>query len=105
MKKNITLFQRKVYGATRKIPKGKVATYGQIAGFIGKPRAARAVGNVLNSNPFAPKIPCHRVVRSDGGVGGFAFGASKKIALLRKEGLRVKNGKVVGFPEAIVKIR
>lgn len=105
MKKDITSFQKEVYKATWKIPKGKVATYGQIARFIGNPKAARAVGNALNRNPFAPKVPCHRVVNSDGTVGGFAFGNGKKIAFLKKEGLRVKDGKIVDFSGAIVKIR
>ena len=105
MKKYITPFQNAVYGATEKIPRGKVATYGQIARFIGSPRAARAVGNALNRNPFSPKVPCHRVVNSDGKIGGFASGTAKKVALLRKEGLRVKDGKIVDFPGAIVKIR
>jgi len=105
MKQNMTPFQKAVYEVTRKIPKGKVATYGQIASLIGKPRAARAVGNALNRNPFAPKVPCHRVVNSNGTIGGFAFGTGKKVALLRKEGLRIKDDKIVNFPEAIVKIR
>lgn len=105
MKQNMTPFRKAVYKATRKIPKGKVATYGQIARFIGRPKAARAVGNALNSNPFSPKVPCHRVVNSDGKIGGFASGTAKKVALLRKEGLKVKDGKIVDFRGAIVKIR
>ncbi len=105
MKKGLTPFQKAVYKATKNIPKGKVATYGLIARFIGKPKATRAVGNALNRNPFAPGVPCHRVVNSDGNVGGFAFGTGKKVALLRKEGLRIKDDKIVNFPEAIVKIR
>lgn len=105
MKEIITSFQKAVYRTTRKIPKGKVATYGQIARFIGSPKATRAVGNALNSNPFAPKVPCHRVVNSDGKIGGFAFGIDKKSTLLRKEGVRVKDGKIVDFSGAIVKIR
>ncbi|HWA64450.1 MAG TPA: MGMT family protein, partial [Candidatus Paceibacterota bacterium] len=58
----------------------------QVAAAIGRPRAARAVGNALNKNPFAPEVPCHRVIRSDGSTGGFAFGRKKKIQLLKKEG-------------------
>jgi O-6-methylguanine DNA methyltransferase len=69
------------------IPAGRVATYADIAAAIGNPRAARAVGNVLNRNPNAPQVPCHRVVRGDGSIGGYAFGPNKKIALLQKEGV------------------
>lgn len=87
-------FAEKVYSVVKKIPKGKVVTYKAIAQAIGKPRAARAVGKVLNRNPFLPKVPCHRVVRSDGDVGGYARGIQKKIALLRKEGVRIKDGKI-----------
>ena len=61
-------------------------TYAQVAVAIGKPKAVRAVGNALNRNPFAPAVPCHRVVRSDGTIGGFASGAAMKRRLLRKEG-------------------
>lgn len=105
MKEIITPFQKAVYSATRKIPKGKVATYALIARLIGKPKAARAIGNALNRNPFAPKVPCHRVVNSDGKIGGFTSGTAKKVALLRKEGVGVKDGKIVDFRGAIVKIR
>ncbi|HVZ11241.1 MAG TPA: MGMT family protein [Candidatus Paceibacterota bacterium] len=82
----ITPFQKLVYDAVRKIPKGETMTYAQVAAAIGRPRAARAVGNALNKNPFAPEVPCHRVIRSDGSTGGFAFGRKKKIQLLKKEG-------------------
>lgn len=85
-----TIFQVKVYAAVRKIPRGKVATYTYIARVIGKPRAARAVGNALNKNSFSPKVPCHRVVRSDFKVGGFARGSKAKITLLKKEGVLVE---------------
>ena len=91
----ITKFQEKVYAACRKIPRGRVMTYGELAKKIGNPASARAVGNALNKNPFAPKVPCHRVVRSDGTVGGFAQGTKKKIKLLQKEGMKIKDGKII----------
>jgi O-6-methylguanine DNA methyltransferase len=69
-----------------RIPKGKTMTYAQVAAAIGNPKAVRAVGNALNKNPFAPDVPCHRVIRSDGSIGGFASGTAKKVALLRREG-------------------
>lgn len=82
----VTQFQQEVYDMVRKIPKGSVMTYAQVAKAIGRPKAVRAVGNALNKNPFAPAVPCHRVIRSDGSVGGFAWGSDKKIRLLKKEG-------------------
>jgi methylated-DNA-[protein]-cysteine S-methyltransferase len=91
----LTDFQTRVYEATSRIPRGRVATYAQIARTIGKPSASRAVGNALNKNPFAPKVPCHRVVRSDLSVGGFAQGSKKKILLLKKEGVRINSGKIL----------
>lgn len=83
---DLTDFERAVYRATLAIPKGETRTYAQIAAAIGRPRAVRAVGNALNRNPFAPDVPCHRVVRSDGSIGGFALGAARKKRLLRGEG-------------------
>lgn len=79
-------FTERVYDVVRRIPRGKTMTYGQVAAAIGSPRASRAVGNALNKNRDLKNIPCHRVVRSDGSTGGYAFGAKKKIALLKKEG-------------------
>ncbi len=82
-----TEFERQVYEATRRIPFGKVATYGQIAMAIGKPNAPRAVGQALGKNPIALVIPCHRVVASDGTLGGFTGGLTWKRKLLRHEGV------------------
>ena len=81
-----TEFERRVYEATRAIPFGKVATYGQIAKAIGAPNAQRAVGQALGKNPIAIVIPCHRVVASDG-LGGFTGGLTWKRKLLRHEGV------------------
>jgi O-6-methylguanine DNA methyltransferase len=83
---HLTDFQKDVYMVVACIPRGNVLTYAQVACLIGRPGAVRAVGNALNRNPFAPRVPCHRVVRSDGTVGGFASGTRAKRALLRKEG-------------------
>ena len=99
----LTEFERDVFVAVKKIYRGKVATYQGIAKTIGKPRAARAVGNALNKNPDAPKIPCHRVVKSDGNIGGYKGGVKEKIKLLRSEGVRVKNNKVVDFNNVLYK--
>jgi O-6-methylguanine DNA methyltransferase len=78
-------FEMAVYDAIRKIPVGETRTYSWVARAIGRPRAARAVGNALHKNPFAPEAPCHRVIRSDGAVGGFAHGSARKQAMLDAE--------------------
>ena len=67
-----TMFQLKVWAYLRKIPYGTVKTYSEVAKAIGRPHAARAVANAIGKNPYAPKIPCHRVIRSDGSLGGYS---------------------------------
>jgi methylated-DNA-[protein]-cysteine S-methyltransferase len=104
MRNKISEFAYNVYEATKKIPRGSVATYADIALFIKKPGSARAVGNALNKNPFAPKVPCHRVVKSDGSLGGFNGGEAEKIRLLKKEGVRVKRGKIIDFDKIRIKL-
>jgi O-6-methylguanine DNA methyltransferase len=99
----MTEFKKKVLKILEKIPKGRVATYKEIAFAIGKPKAARAVGNVLNKNPNLIKCPCHRVIKSDGSVGGYARGKKEKIKILRKEGIEIKNGKIVCFSKRLFK--
>ena len=83
----MTEFKKKVYEFTKKIPKSKVATYKKVAVAIGSPKAARGVAMVLSKN-FDPKIPCHRVVRTDGSLGGYNRGGiTAKAKLLRAEGV------------------
>ncbi len=95
----VTPFQQRVYDAIRLIPAGKVATYGMVADFIGC-GSPRAVGQALKRNPFAPQVPCHRVIAADLTMGGFQ-GERKGAALERKcqllacEGVRFKSGKLV----------
>ena len=86
-----TKFQLKVWTYLRKIPRGSVKTYSQVAKDIGKPRAIRAVANAIGKNPYAPKIPCHRVIRSDGSLGGYSGrgGVKTKRFLLKKEGIKL----------------
>ncbi len=79
-------FEQRVLQATAAIPPGRVATYAQVAGKAGNPRASRAAGNALNHNPVAIVVPCHRVVRSDGSLGGYGGGLPRKEWLLRHEG-------------------
>lgn len=78
-------FTDKVYAVVKKIPKGQVLTYQQVAAKAGNPKAYRAVGNILNKN-FDSAIPCHRVVRSDGKLGGYNRGAAAKRTKLKREG-------------------
>jgi O-6-methylguanine DNA methyltransferase len=85
MQNDNSKFKIKVCQIVKKIPKGKTLTYKKVAELAGYPRAWRAVGNILNKNKD-PQIPCHRVIRSDGKVGGFREGRNKKIAILKKEG-------------------
>lgn len=77
-------FKEKVFEVVKTIPKGETLTYGEVAKLAGKPGAARAVGNILSTN-FDPKIPCHRVIRADGKLGGYNRGAEVKKAILKKE--------------------
>lgn len=81
-------FAEKVYAVVAKIPRGRTMTYGEVARRAGSPRAYRAVGNILNKNRN-PKVPCHRVIRSDGDPGGFAWGRKRKIMILRREGATI----------------
>lgn len=87
-------FKEDVYRVIKKIPRGKVATYKAVARAVGRPGAYRAVGNALNKNLRAPKVPCHRVVKSDGKIGGYAGGVKEKIKLLKKEGIQIKNNQI-----------
>ena len=83
-----TTFEERVYAVVRRIPKGHTRSYRWVAEQLGNAGLARAVGNALNRNPYAPQVPCHRVVKADGSLGGFAGGAAKKRQLLRYEGWR-----------------
>lgn len=87
---------KRIYEAVKKIPKGKVATYGQVAKMAGNPKMSRAVGNALHKNPNPEEIPCFRVVNSKGELSGaFAFGGeNEQQRRLEADGIEVKNGKV-----------
>ena len=83
-----TDFQKMVWNEIKKIPKGKTITYKELAIKVGKPKAYRAVANACAKNPYAPRVPCHRVIRSDGSLGGYSAPGGIKIKrkLLKKEG-------------------
>lgn len=79
-------FTEKVYRVVARIPCGKTLTYKEVARRAGRPKAYRAVGNIMHRNPDPKRVPCHRVVRSDGDPGGFARGRKRKIMMLKREG-------------------
>lgn len=86
-------FNERCYKILKRVPKGKVTTYKALARNLNT-KAYRAVGNAMNKNPYAPKVPCHRVINVSGELGGFASGLKNKITLLKKEGIEIKNNKI-----------
>jgi methylated-DNA-[protein]-cysteine S-methyltransferase len=99
----MTPFQQKCYQTLKdKVPAGKIITYAGLAKLINHPNAYRAVGSAMNKNPFAPEVPCHRVVKSNGELGDFARDIKIKIKRLQKEGVLVKSGKIVNFQHICV---
>lgn len=95
-------FADRVYEVTKRIPSGRVSTYKEVAKCLNT-KAYRAVGNALNKNSHAPIVPCHRVVKKSGEVGGFASGTKNKIRLLRKEGIKIEDGKITDFEKVFFK--
>jgi O-6-methylguanine DNA methyltransferase len=100
-------FEEEVWKLMESIPKGKVTTYGLIGKKLNT-RAYRAIGNACRRNPYAPRVPCHRVVRSDGSIGGFGGKTSgknveEKIRMLRREGVEIKNGRIIDFERTLFK--
>ncbi len=90
MRKN-TKLPLKVWNYLKKIPRGTIKSYMQVAKAVGKPNAVRAIANAIGKNPYPPQIPCHRVIRSDGSIGGYSGkgGTKTKRKLLKKEGIIV----------------
>ena len=95
----LTVYQKKVLAGLSLIPTGEISTYGDLAAFTGNGKASRAVGGVMNINPFSPELPCHRVLSSDGGIGGFSSGTAKKRKMLAREGISFSKGKMNQFSE------
>lgn len=91
---SVPSFYRRVYGVLRKVPQGRVISYGDLAKATGVGRAARAVGNAMKNNPFPLVVPCHRVIKSDRSLGGFGEGVDLKEKILLKEGISFKKGRV-----------
>ncbi|MFA5146212.1 MAG: MGMT family protein [Candidatus Omnitrophota bacterium] len=84
---SLSVFERRVYEAVSGIPRGEVRSYAWVARMAGSPKACRAVGNALNKNRYTDIIPCHRVIKSDGSIGGYARGTSAKRRMLKSEGV------------------
>ena len=87
-------FSTKVYRKLLQVPKGKVTTYGELAKAVGSKNGQRAIGMIMKKNPFPVIVPCHRVVKSDGKIGGYAYGEKIKSRMLANEGLKLKMGKL-----------
>jgi len=99
------MIAEKVYNLCKQIPEGKVSSYKEIAKALDS-KAYRAVGTALKNNPYAPIVPCHRVVSNNGTLGGFKGKTSgkeikEKIKLLEKEGIKIKNNKIIGFEKVL----
>ena len=97
-------FSWKVLELTGRIPSGKVTTYGEIARALGNARLSRAVGNALHGNPRPVETPCHRVVKSDGSLGGYSRGIHEKTKLLRSEGVQIQNNRILNFHKLFFKL-
>ncbi len=89
-------FTTQIYDLLRQVPKGKITTYKALAEALNT-KAYQAVGNAMNKNPYAPEVPCHRVVKANGELGGFAHGAAAKQAMLEAEGISVESGSIISF--------
>lgn len=96
----MTPLQEKTYKLLKKVPKGRVTTYKALAKAAGT-KGYRAIGQFMKHNPYAPDVPCHRVVASDGTTGGYNGGIPKKIRMLKKEGITVKNERIENFPTVL----
>lgn len=94
-----------VYALLKTVPRGQVTTYGDLAKTLGYPNAARAIGRIMNVNPNPIVVPCHRVVSSDGGIGGYAFGVKMKKEILVKEGLAFDGDRIVDFASRRAKLK
>ena len=87
--------EEKVYKKLLKVPRGMVTTYGELSKAVGIKNGQRVIGRIMNKNPYPVIVPCHRVIKSDGKIGEYAWGEKIKISMLSKEGVKIKNGKIV----------
>tara|TARA_Y100000310_G_scaffold11952_1_gene12431 strand:+ start:336 stop:635 length:300 start_codon:yes stop_codon:yes gene_type:complete len=87
----------KVYKKLLQVPEGKVTTYGELAKAVGLKNGQRIIGTIMKKNPFPVIVPCHRVVKSNGKIGGYVYGQRVKSQMLTKEGIKIKDGKIIVF--------
>ena len=92
---------KKIYKKLLEVPEGKITTYGELAKAVGLKNGQRAVGKIMNKNPYPVIIPCHRVVKSDGKVGGYGYGQDVKINMLTKEGIKIKDDKILDWENTV----
>ena len=87
----------RVYKKLLQVPKGKITTYGELSKAVGLKNGQRAIGMIMKKNPFPVIVPCHRVVKSDGKIGGYVYGERVKSQMLAKEGIKIKDGQIIDF--------
>src|SRR3989304_5764048 len=92
-----------VYKKLTKVPEGNVTTYSELAKAVGLKNGQRAIGQIMKKNPFPVIIPCHRVVKSDGKIGGYAYGVKVKTNMLKKEGIKIQDGKILEWNKKFYK--
>ena len=92
-----------IYKKLLQVPRGKITTYGELSKAVGLRNGQRVVGRIMNKNPYPVIIPCHRVVNSNGQIGGYAYGQDVKTNMLYKEGIEIQNGKILDFEKIIYK--
>ena len=91
------MLSTKVYRKLLRVPKGKVTTYGELGKAVGLKNGQRIIGTIMKKNRFPVIVPCHRVVKSDGKIGGYAYGERVKSKMLANEGIKIKDGKIIDF--------
>ena len=95
--------EQRVYKKLAQVPPGKVTSYGELAKAVGLKNGQRVIGQIMKKNPYPVIIPCHRVVKSDGKIGGYAYGDKIKTNMLKKEGLAIKDGKILDWNKKFYK--
>jgi methylated-DNA-[protein]-cysteine S-methyltransferase len=95
--------EEKIYKKLLQVPKGQITTYGELAKAVGLKNGQRAVGRIMNKNPYPVIIPCHRVVMSSRKVGGYAYGENVKTKMLNDEGIKIENGKILDWEKTVYK--
>ena len=91
------MIEKKIYRKLLQVPSGKITTYKELARSVGLENGQRVIGQIMKKNPFPVIIPCHRVVKSNGEIGGYGYGISIKKSMLVKEGISIKNNKIKNF--------